>query len=283
MEEKLMYGKPCAEKIKEDIKEEIRGIKDVLKLVVIWIGHDEASAIYIKNKQKVCEEVGIKLEIIHYNDIEEKELINKIEELNNDKAVTGILIQLPIPDKFNVEEIINKISPFKDVDGITDYNLGSNLKGNRGIISCTASGIMKLLDYYQVDIEGKNVVIINRSVLVGKPLVGLLLRKNATVTICHSKTVDLKEHTKKADILIVAVGKPHFIKKDMIKENSVIIDVGISRLHDKIVGDVDLEDVIDKCKMISPNPKGVGVMTTTMLAYNVLECYKIQKEVKNER
>jgi len=283
MEDKIMYGKPCAIKIKEYIKKEIENIKDVLKLVVIWIGDDEASSIYIKNKQKVCEEVGIELETIHYENIEEKELINKIKELNNDMTVTGILIQLPISDKFNTEEIINKINPLKDVDGITDCNLGSNLKGNKGIFSCTAFGIMKLLDYYKVDIEGKNVVIINRSVLVGKPLVGLLLRKNATVTICHSKTVNLKEYTKKADILVVAVGKPHFIKKDMIKKNSVIIDVGISRMNNKIVGDVNLEDVIDKCKLITPVPKGVGVMTTTMLAYNVLECYKMQKEVTNER
>lgn len=280
MENKIMYGMPCSNYIKEELKKEIDKINDKLKLVVIQIGNNPASNVYIKNKQKACEELNIDIDILKYNeDIEEEKIIDKIKELNKNSDITGIIVQLPIPDRFNVEKIINTITPLKDVDGTTDFNIGSNLKGNKGIKSSTSNGIIKLLKYYNVVIEGKHVVVINRSILVGKPLVGLLLKENATVTICHSKTTNIEELTKKADILIVAVGIAKYIKKNMIKKGSIIIDVGINRIDDKLIGDVDFDNVIDKCQMITPVPKGVGVMTVTMLIYNVVECYKLSKEV----
>ena len=268
-------GKTLSNKIKSDIGGKIK--KYLLKptLAVIQIGDDEASNIYINSKKKACENVGINF--IHEkfsSNVSEQEIINKIIELNNDTYVNGILIQLPIPKKLNEHKLLNLINKNKDVDGLTDINMGLLFKNNNNLIPCTPQGIMKILEEYNIDLIGKHAVIVGRSNLVGKPLAMLLLQKNVTVTICHSKTKDLGSFTKQADILISAVGKKHLITKDMVKENSVVIDVGINRVDGKLYGDVDFENVKDIVSYITPVPGGVGPMTVAMLLSNVLKNYE---------
>ena len=244
-------------------------------LAVIQIGNDEASNVYISAKQKACSEVGIYLKHIKFDeDSREIEIINKIIELNNDEYVHGILLQLPIPEKFNEEKLINYISRNKDVDGLTDINVGKLINNKKCLVSCTPQGIIKLLEESGVSIPGKNVVIVGRSKLVGKPLISLFLNNDATVTVCHSKTNNLKEFTKNADILVVAVGKKYLITEDMVKKDSVVIDVGINRIDGKLYGDVDYENVKNKVSLITPVPGGVGPMTVAMLLCNVNTVYK---------
>ena len=229
----------------------------------------------VNTKEKACNEVGIYLKHIKFDETtREIEIINKIIELNNDEYVHGILLQLPIPQKFNEERLINYIARNKDVDGLTDINVGKLLNNKKCLVSCTPQGIMKLLQESNVEISGKNVVIVGRSKLVGKPLMSLFLNNDATVTICHSKTQNLKEFTKNADILVVAVGCKHLITKDMVKDGSVVIDVGINRVDGKIYGDVDYENVKNKASLITPVPGGVGPMTVAMLLNNVNISYK---------
>lgn len=268
-------GKDISNKIKEKLKSEIKTYMIKPCLAVIQIGNDEASNIYIKAKEKACSEVGIYLKHIKFGeDVREIEIINKIIELNNDDYVNGILLQLPIPQKFNEEKLINYISRSKDVDGLTDTNMGKLLNNKKCLISCTPQGIINMLEESNVEISGKNVVIVGRSKLVGKPLISLFLNKDATVTVCHSKTENLKQFTKNADILVVAIGKKHFITEDMVKEESIVIDVGINRIDGKIYGDVDYENVKEKVSMITPVPGGVGPMTVAMLLNNVNIVYK---------
>ena len=268
-------GKDISNKIKEKLKSEIKTYMIKPCLAVIQIGNDEASNIYIKAKEKACSEVGIYLKHIKFGeDVREIEIINKIIELNNDDYVNGILLQLPIPQKFNEEKLINYISRNKDVDGLTDTNMGKLLNNKKCLISCTPQGIINMLEESNVEISGKNVVIVGRSKLVGKPLISLFLNKDATVTVCHSKTENLKQFTKNADILVVAIGKKHFITDDMVKEGSIVIDVGINRMDGKIYGDVDYENVKEKVSMITPVPGGVGPMTVAMLLNNVNIVYK---------
>lgn len=268
-------GKDISNKIKEKLKSEIKTYMIKPCLAVIQIGNDEASNIYIKAKEKACSEVGIYLKHIKFGeDVREIEIINKIIELNNDDYVNGILLQLPIPQKFNEEKLINYISRNKDVDGLTDTNMGKLLNNKKCLISCTPQGIINMLEESNVEISGKNVVIVGRSKLVGKPLISLFLNKDATVTVCHSKTENLKQFTKNADILVVAIGKKHFITEDMVKEGSIVIDVGINRIDGKIYGDVDYENVKEKVSMITPVPGGVGPMTVAMLLNNVNIVYK---------
>lgn len=268
-------GKDISNKIKEKLKSEIKTYMIKPCLAVIQIGNDEASNIYIKAKEKACSEVGIYLKHIKFGeDVREIEIINKIIELNNDDYVNGILLQLPIPQKFNEEKLINYISRSKDVDGLTDTNMGKLLNNKKCLISCTPQGIINMLEESNVEISGKNVVIVGRSKLVGKPLISLFLNKDATVTVCHSKTENLKQFTKNADILVVAIGKKHFITDDMVKEGSIVIDVGINRIDGKIYGDVDYENVKEKVSMITPVPGGVGPMTVAMLLNNVNIVYK---------
>lgn len=268
-------GKDISNKIKEKLKSEIKTYMIKPCLAVIQIGNDEASNIYIKAKEKACSEVGIYLKHIKFGeDVREIEIINKIIELNNDDYVNGILLQLPIPQKFNEEKLINYISRNKDVDGLTDTNMGKLLNNKKCLISCTPQGIINMLEESNVEISGKNVVIVGRSKLVGKPLISLFLNKDATVTVCHSKTENLKQFTKNADILVVAIGKKHFITDDMVKEGSIVIDVGINRIDGKIYGDVDYENVKEKVSMITPVPGGVGPMTVAMLLNNVNIVYK---------
>lgn len=270
----LLDGKKISQKIKEEIANEVHHYLIKPCLAVIQIGDDEASNIYIRSKEKACTEVGIYFKHIKFSEtVLEREIINKIIELNNDEYVNGILIQLPIPDKFNEYKLLNLIHKDKDIDGLTDSNVGKLFKGKNNLVPCTPMGIIELLKAYEVDLESQHVVIVGRSNLVGKPLAMLFLQENATVTICHSKTQNLKEFTKNADILISAVGKKGLIQADMVKEDAVVVDVGISRVDGKIYGDVD-NSVQEKASYISPVPGGVGPMTVAMLLKNVLLNYQ---------
>lgn len=270
----ILDGKRCSKDLREKLKQQIEKFPTKPKIVDIQIGKNAASDVYIKNKEKAALNVGMDFECIRFDENTEIDIIlNKINELNLDTRVNGILVQMPIPDKYDYKKIINAIDPAKDVDGLTYINSGKLLNNEEGMISCTPNGIIKLLKFYNIEIASKNVVIVGRSILVGKPLSLLFLNENATVTICHSKTENLSSYTKNADILVVAVGKKHIITKDMIKENSVIIDVGINRLDDKIYGDVDFEN-IKEIATITPVPGGVGPMTVTMLLYNTVKSYQ---------
>lgn len=270
----ILDGKMCSSKLKEALKNEVVAFPSRPKIIDIQIGENAASEIYIRNKGKAANSVGIDFDCVRFGvESTEDEIINKIKELNEDETINGILVQMPIPDKYDYKKIINTINPSKDVDGLTYVNSGKLLNGEDGMVSCTPAGIIELLKFYNIDIASKNVVIIGRSILVGKPLSMLFLKENATVTVCHSKTSNLSYFTKNADILVVAVGKKHLITKDMVKENSVIIDVGINRVDDKIYGDVDFENVKD-IATITPVPGGVGPMTVTMLLHNTVKNYK---------
>lgn len=274
---KLLDGKLVSEKIKNDIK-----ITDSLKLVVIQVGDDEASNIYIRAKEKLMHEFKIQFELIKFPiDVEEYEIINEIKELNIDEEVTGILLQLPIPERFNKWRIINTIDPKKDIDGLTNFNIGKTTSNNMGLMPCTPLGIIKMLEYYNIEVTSKNVVVVGRSTLVGKPIANMLTNLDSTVTLCHSKTKNLKDFTQNADLLIVAVGKKGFITKDMVKEDAVIIDVGINRVDGKLFGDVDFENVKDKASYITPVPGGVGPMTVTMILNNLILAKEIQNKVRN--
>ncbi len=274
----IINGKQIQEEKIKDFSNQIESINDTIKLTVIQIGNNEASNVYIKNKQKICEKVGILFEHLKYDETNEEELIEKIEQLNTDRSVTGVLVQLPLPKEINEKKVIDAIDPLKDIDGLTTTNLGNLFSGNKGLVPCTALGVIEILKSINAPIEGSNVVIVGRSRLVGLPLSGLLLKENATVTTCHSKTKDLKEKTKEADILIVAIGKKQFIKEDYVKENAIVIDVGINREDGKLYGDCDFENIKNKCKAITPVPNGVGPLTITMLISNLIEAYNLQKK-----
>ena len=277
---KVLDGKKVSLHIREEITKEINKLNIRPKMIDIQIGENPASDIYIAGKEKAANQVGMDFECIRYSaDTDEDEIIKKIKELNNDKSVNGIFIQSPVPNGFDEIKLMNTVIPEKDVDGLTYLNAGMLLNNKESMISCTPNGIMQILKFYKIDVESKNVVIVGRSNLVGKPLMNLFINANATVTLCHSKTKNLDKITKKADILVAAVGKKHFITRDMVKRNSVIIDVGINRVDGKVYGDVDYDGVKDKVKAITPVPGGVGPMTITMLLYNVLKAYKIQNKI----
>lgn len=266
----LLDGKKVRNEKLEELKNIIKA--NTLCLAVIQIGNDEASNIYINEKRKMCKYLNINFKhILLPDNISMEEVINEIENLNNDKNVTGILLQLPISKHLDSKVLINKIAKDKDIDGLSDLSIANFYHNKNGIIPCTPKGILTLIDYYKINIEGKNIVIIGRSNLICKPLYHLLLNRNATVTMCHSKTANLKEFTKNADILIVAVGKPNFITEDMIKEKTIIFDCGISRTNGKVVGDVDFKSVSKKASYITPVPGGVGPMTILSLAENIYE------------
>ncbi len=272
----LIDGKAVAKKIRENLKDRVQDLKNKgikPKLAVIMVGNDKASSIYVKNKSKACNELGIEFEEFFKDDsISQKELIDLIKELNDRKDVHGILLQSPIPNNLDIREAFNTIDYRKDVDGFNPINVGKLSIGEDSFISCTPYGVIKLLEEYNIEVQGKNAVVIGRSNIVGKPLVQCLLNKDATVTICHSKTENIKEITKNADILIAALGKPKFITADMVKEGAVVIDVGINRCEDgKLVGDVDFNNVSEKASYITPVPGGVGPMTIAMLMNNVVK------------
>ena len=275
----LMDGKLVSKNMKEEIKSKIEKLEKVPCLAVIRIGEDEASKIYVKLKHKMCEELGINCIEHHLNEtVKQEELISLIEELNNDKNVNGILLQSPIPYHLNILEAFKTIAPEKDVDGFSPINVGKLVQNQECFAPCTPVGIMRMLKDYNVEIAGKHAVVIGRSNIVGRPMAELLLNANATITICHSKTENLTEIVKTADIVVVAIGKPKFITADMIKEGAVVVDVGINRIpgSKKIVGDVDFENVKNKCSFITPVPGGVGPMTIMTLMDNVIKAYEIQ-------
>lgn len=274
----LIDGKQLQSEMKSFLKEKIALIDDKLKLVVIQVGDDYASSVYVKNKEKLCNELGILFEHLKYDSITENDLILKIEELNNDKSVTGILLQLPLPLDIDESRVIDAISPLKDVDGLTSSNIGNLFSFTEGLASCTALGIMEILKSIDVCFESANVVIVGRSKLVGIPLMGLLLEKNATVSVCHSKTKNLKDITSRADIVIVAVHQKKFLTSDYVKDGAVVIDVGINREKGKIYGDCAFDELIHKCKYITPVPGGVGPLTVIMLVSNIVKAYELQKK-----
>lgn len=274
----LIDGKQLQSEMKSFLKEKIALIDDKLKLVVIQVGDDYASSVYVKNKEKLCNELGILFEHLKYDSITENDLILKIEELNNDKSVTGILLQLPLPFDINESRVIDAISPLKDVDGLTSSNIGNLFSFTEGLVSCTALGIMEILKSIDVCFESANVVIVGRSKLVGIPLMGLLLEKNATVSVCHSKTKNLKDIASRADIVIVAVHQKKFLTSDYVKDGAVVIDVGINREKGKIYGDCAFDELIHKCKYITPVPGGVGPLTVIMLVSNIVKAYELQKK-----
>lgn len=277
----IMDGKNLSNIIKDDLRKEISMYVQTPILAVITIGDDEASKVYVNNKRKSCEQVGISFMHFDYlSEVKESVVINKIKELNKDVSVNGIIVQLPIPDHFNVDKIINTIDVSKDVDGLTNESKIRRMNNKSSLIPCTTKGILELLDYYKINIESKRVVVVGRSELVGTPTYQECLKKNATVTICHSKTIDLGSITKEADILIVATGHKYLIDKNMIKEGCVIIDVGISRDNGKLYGDVN-PNVSDKCSYLTPVPGGVGPMTVVMLLKNTFIAYKSQHGVKD--
>ena len=275
----IIDGKKESEILRDEIKKEIISIKNktnkVPELSVILIGDLVPSQIYVRNKEKNSKEVGMNSNIIKYSkDVTEEEVLKKIKELNNDKNVSGILVQLPLPDQIGKEKIINSIDPSKDVDGFHPINVGNLASGYKAIVPCTPLGCLILIKKVEKNLSGKHAVIIGRSNLNGKPMAQLLLKENCTVTIVHSKTKNLKEECSKADILIAAAGKAKLVKKDWVKNGSIIIDVGINQEGDKIVGDVSFEEVKDKAKAITPVPGGVGPMTIACLLKNTLECFK---------
>lgn len=277
----IIDGKELARKTREKLKIECDNLKKegiLSKLAVIMVGDDKASQIYVKNKSKACQEIGIKFEEYFLgNDIKQEELIELIQKLNLDKSINGILLQSPSPKSLDINEAFRTILPEKDVDGFNPINVGKLCLNQETFVSCTPYGIMKMFEEYDIDLTGKNVTILGRSNIVGKPLIQCCLNKNATVTICHSKTKDLKEHTKNADIVISAIGKAKFVTADMIKDGAVVIDVGINRDESgKIVGDVDFEKVSSKASYITPVPGGVGPMTIAMLMNNVIKATKLQ-------
>lgn len=281
--EKLLDGKKVATQLKENIRSEVSFLRErkgiTPHLVVIIVGEDAASQTYVRNKHRACEEVGIRSTILTLPEtIDQEELISKIKELNHQADVTGILVQLPLPKHINAQVITQTIDPAKDVDGFHPYNVGLLNLGLNTLTPCTPMGIMTIFDSYQIDLTGKHVVIIGRSDIVGKPMAQLCLAKHATVTICHSRTKELSAITQQADILIVAVGKPHFVSADMIKEGAIVIDVGINRLDNgKLAGDVQTEAVMDKVSAITPVPGGVGPMTIATLLSNTLKCMHLQR------
>ena len=273
---KLINGKELAKKIREGLKNEVIKLKKRNinpKLAVIMVGDDKASEVYVRNKSKACQEIGIEYEeFLLEATITQKELMDLINNLNERKDVHGILLQSPIPEHLDIREAFNSIDYRKDVDGFNPINVGKLSIGEDCFISCTPYGVIKMLEEYNIPVEGKRAVIIGRSNIVGKPLLQCLLNKNATVTICHSKTKNIEEITREADILVAALGKPKFVKENMVKAGAVVIDVGINRNEEgKLVGDVDFENVSKKASYITPVPGGVGPMTIAMLMSNVVK------------
>lgn len=281
----IIDGKLISTQIKDELKEKVADYKDKgvnICLAVIQVGADPASSVYVRNKKKACEYIGIESAAFELpEETTQDELLELIDKLNNDSRINGILVQLPLPKHIDENLVIKRISPLKDVDGFHPQSVGALLIGQKGYVSCTPAGIIELLKRSDVEIEGKECVVIGRSNIVGKPMSVLMLRENATVTICHSRTKDLKEVAKRADILIVAIGKPEFITSEYVKEGAVVIDVGIHRPDPdskKLVGDVLFDDVAPHTSKITPVPGGVGPMTIAMLMKNCVDSVDIQAQ-----
>ena len=280
---KLIDGKVISAAVKERVKNEVAALKEkgiTTGLAVIIVGEDPASKVYVNNKKKACEALGIISEEYALPETTtQEELLSLIDALNKKESINGILCQLPLPKHLDETAVINAISADKDVDAFHPVNVGKIMQGDYDFVPCTPAGIMEMLDYEGIDISGKTCVVIGRSNIVGKPMSMLLLHKNGTVTICHSKTQNLKDVCKNADILVAAVGRPNFVTADMVKENAVVIDVGINRVDGKLVGDVNFNEVCEKASYITPVPGGVGPMTIAMLMQNTLTAAKKQNKV----
>lgn len=275
----IISGKEISVKIKDQLKEEVSKIKETYprlpKLVVILVGDNQASQTYVRNKERGCQYIGIESEILRHDaSFSEIELLQEINDLNNDDTVDGILVQLPLPQHINEEKVLDAIVPSKDVDGFHPENVAKLFLGQHSLVPCTPKGMMVLLEEINYDLAGKEVVIVGRSNIVGKPVALLCLQKNATVTIAHSQTKDLKAVCSRADVLIAAIGKPKFFNHEYVKDGAVVLDVGINRdENNKLCGDVDFDDVKDKVSAITPVPGGVGPMTITMLMKNTIEAF----------
>ena len=284
MSAKILYGKDFAAQIKESARVEVENLKNNFNvtpgLAVIIVGENPASQVYVRNKHKSCEELGINSVVVEMpENTTKEELLAKIDELNADKNIHGILVQLPLPDaiKAHSEEILNRIDPLKDVDGFHPVNVGKLVTGTPALVPCTPAGCIEMLELAGIEIDGKRAVIIGRSNIVGKPMLHLLMAKNATVTVCHSHTKNLAEVTREADILVAAMGKPKFVTAEMIKPGAVVIDVGINRIAPKkLVGDVDFDAAAEIASAITPVPGGVGLLTVAMLMKNVVTAVKLQ-------
>ncbi len=277
----IIDGKLVSQSVKDEVKAEAEALKAQgvdITLAVIIVGDDSASRVYVNNKKKACEYVGFKsLEYALPNDTTQEELMTLVDELNNRADVNGILCQLPLPKHLDEKAVIEAISPQKDVDAFHAVNVGKIMIGDYDFLPCTPAGVMEMLSYYNIDVTGKNCVVIGRSNIVGKPMAMLLLHKNGTVTVTHSRTVDLKSITSNADILVAAIGKAKFVGADMVKDGAVVIDVGMNRDENgKLCGDVDFDAVAPKCSYITPVPGGVGPMTIATLMKNTLKAYKLQ-------
>lgn len=278
----LLDGKKVRDEVLADIKCRIDRLDRKLGLTVIQVGNDSASSVYVKQKEKMALSLGCKFNHIKLDeDVSEKHLLKVIKKLNNDKEVDGILLQLPISKHLNVEGIIDTIDPDKDVDGLNNFNVYRLDNDIDGLVPCTALGVIEILKYYGIEIRGKNVVVVGRSDLVGKPVSKLLKNEGGKVIVCHSKTLNPEQYTRRADILIVAVGKKGLIKEDMVKDGAVVIDVGINRVDGKLYGDVDFDEVCKKCSYITPVPGGVGPMTIAMLGKNLLKAYNLKNIKKS--
>lgn len=282
---KLIDGKEVSNHVKTKVKEEVEALKEKgiePALAVIIVGNDPASRVYVNNKKKACEFTGMRsVEYALPEETTEEELLAIIDKLNGDDSINGILCQLPVPKHISEKAVIERISPKKDVDVFSAENVGKMWQGDYDMASCTPMGVIELLDYYDIDVCGKNCVIIGRSNIVGKPMASLLLERSATVTICHSRTKNLSEITSKADLIVAAVGRAKFVTADMVKEGAIVVDVGINRNEDgKLCGDVDFENVKEKCEFITPVPGGCGPMTIAVLMKNTLLACKKQNSVK---
>jgi len=274
----ILDGKKLRDELLVQYKEKIKEEKLNITLAIILVGNNEASKLYIKNKEKYCTEVGIKVDkYLLAEDTNEEVLINLIKDLNEDEKVTGIILQSPVPNGIDFDKCSGMILPSKDVDGFTKDNVYNLYLNKKSILPCTVKGIIKLLEYYNIEINGKNVAIIGRGNIVGKPLAMALENRNATVSLLHSKTKDLKMFTKDADIVVVACGIPKLLKKEMVKEGSVVIDVGISRVDGKIVGDIDFDNIKDIALFVTPNPGGIGPMTVAMIIDNLIEMGEVNE------
>lgn len=275
----ILDGKKTKMEILDGLKAKVSKLSEKPNMVVVQVGDNPSSNVYIKQKAKMAEYVGYGYKHLKLDEnVTEDELLREIKKLNNDQNVHGILVQMPLPSHIDTFKIQNAVLASKDIDGLSDLNAGRLLHGNDGLFACTPYGVMELLKAYNISVEGRHAVVVGRSNLVGKPMSTMLTNAGATVTICHSKTQDLAKYTLMADILVVGVGKPKLITADMVSDGTIVIDVGINRLGEKLVGDVDYDNVCNKCAFITPVPGGVGQMTVAMLGENLLKAYRIQKE-----
>lgn len=284
---KIIDGKLISNEIRKNIKKEIEElkVKDIIPgLGIILVGNDPASEIYVRNKMKACDELGVDAVLYRFDEVNsEEEIIAQIEKLNKDDHIHGILVQSPLPSSFNEDRVISYVDKEKDVDGFGIYNLGALISNHENIVAATPLGILKMLEYENIQVEGKYVVVVGASLIVGRPMATLLLNRGATVTIAHSKTQNLKEITKQADILIVAIGQAKFITDEYVKDGAVVIDVGTNRVDGKLYGDVDFDSVCKKASYITPVPGGVGPMTITMLISNVVDQAKGRGEINGSK